>query len=208
MLATEWDKDRMKGEGWWMSEKYDGIRAMWIGNQLFTRTGKQIKIPDEFRISLPPISLDGELWIQYGLQQTSLQLTKSPKNKYWENVVFQVFDTIDTSLPFEERQEQLTQLKSKMEMNNKVRIIPMIKCKNEEHLQHYFDTIIKKGGEGIILREPNSMYTPGRSYSMRKYKEFQDTEVLIIKDMFPHGFICKQYVIDLICYFLLIILFL
>lgn len=195
MLATDWDKEKMNGEGWWMSEKFDGIRAMWTGGHLYTRTGKEIKIPDNFRQQLPPITLDGELWTQYGLQQTSLQLTKSKQSKYWNQVVFQVFDTADSSLSFEERQQQLQQLSTKFNMKDKIRIVPMIKCLDNNHLQQYFKSIIQKGGEGIVLRQPNSMYTPGRSLSMRKYKEYQDTEVLIIKNMFPHGFICKQYVI-------------
>ena len=45
-----------------MSEKFDGIRAYWNGGKMYTRQGKEILVPDNFRMRLPPIALDGELW--------------------------------------------------------------------------------------------------------------------------------------------------
>jgi DNA ligase-1 len=62
----------------------------------------------------------------------------------------------------------------------------------KEHLKEYFDVIVAKGGEGIVLREPNSVYKVGRSKSMRKYKEFFDTEVKVIENVYPHGLHCLQ----------------
>jgi ATP-dependent DNA ligase len=38
------------------------------------------------------------------------------------------------------------------------------------HLKQYFNEILKKGGEGVVLRKPASMYQPGRSESLCKYK--------------------------------------
>ena len=49
-----------------------------------------------------------------------------------------------------------------------------------------------KKGEGVVLREPLSKYSYGRSNSMKKYKQFQDTEVRVIKNMYPHGLECQQ----------------
>ena len=43
-----------------------------------------------------------------------------------------------------------------------------------------------------MLREPKSYYTVGRSPSLRKYKEFLDAEVKIVKNQYPQGFICRQ----------------
>ena len=61
MFATDWD-DKQDPTGWWLSEKYDGLRAFWNGSKMFSRTGREIKLPDFFRIRLPPLPLDGELW--------------------------------------------------------------------------------------------------------------------------------------------------
>jgi ATP-dependent DNA ligase len=63
----------------------------------------------------------------------------------------------------------------------------------EEHLKQFLDSILAKGGEGVILREPQSLYKAGRSSSLCKYKPFFDTEVKVLENNFPHGFTCKQY---------------
>jgi hypothetical protein len=44
-----------------------------------------------------------------------------------------------------------------------------------------------------MLREPQSLYTPGRSTSLRKFKPFFDTEVKVIENNYPHGFQCQQF---------------
>jgi DNA ligase-1 len=62
-----------------------------------------------------------------------------------------------------------------------------------DHLKEYFDGIIAKGGEGVMLREPKSMYKAGRSHSLRKYKQFFDTEVKVVENNYPHGLNCQQY---------------
>ena len=46
-----------------MSEKYDGIRAFWNGGQMYSRLGREIILPHNWRISLPLFALDGELWL-------------------------------------------------------------------------------------------------------------------------------------------------
>jgi DNA ligase-1 len=62
MNATLWDKESMDPTGWYMSEKYDGMRMYWNGSQFFTRQGNLIRVPDFLRNKLPSVALDGELW--------------------------------------------------------------------------------------------------------------------------------------------------
>jgi DNA ligase-1 len=73
-----------------------------------------------------------------------------------------------------------------------VKVVEAVKCQGKEHLKQYFDEIIAKGGEGVMLREPQSLYKAGRSQSLRKFKPFLDTEVKVIENNYPHGFHCKQ----------------
>jgi ATP-dependent DNA ligase len=40
----------------------------------------------------------------------------------------------------------------------------------KEHFKEFFQQIVNKNGEGIMLREPQSFYKPGRQPCMRKYK--------------------------------------
>jgi DNA ligase-1 len=61
-------------------------------------------------------------------------------------------------------------LKQKGKLPEFVKLVDLVKCKGKSHLKEYFNKIIEKGGEGVILREPQSVYKPGRSTSLRKYK--------------------------------------
>ena len=46
-----------------MSEKLDGVRAYFDGQHFYSRQGNRFYAPDWFTQGLPPIPLDGELWI-------------------------------------------------------------------------------------------------------------------------------------------------
>ena len=73
-----------------------------------------------------------------------------------------------------------------------VKIVDAVICKDNAHLKEYFDAVIAKGGEGIVLRDPQGLYKPGRSPTARKYKQYIDTEVLVLENNYPHGFNCQQ----------------
>lgn len=114
--------------GWWASEKWDGIRALWDGEKMISRgsgVGKPkvyTYIPEWFRRTLPPgIPLDGEIWIGRGMfQKTSRLSTLKPGKSYSQDdidglwlgkesppVVFKVFDVPDDPRPFEKRMKYL-----------------------------------------------------------------------------------------------------
>src|SRR3954469_1471170 len=66
LLANVWNPS-MDPTGWWMSEKYDGLRGFWDGEKLWSRKGNAIVAPDLFLAELPKgVALDGELWIGRG----------------------------------------------------------------------------------------------------------------------------------------------
>ena len=114
--------------GWWASEKWDGIRALWDGEKIISRgsgVGKPkvyTYIPEWFRLTLPPgIALDGEIWIGRGLfQKTSRLSTIKPGKSYTEEqinniwagkedppVIFKVFDIPNENSSFEQRMKLL-----------------------------------------------------------------------------------------------------
>ena len=72
------------------------------------------------------------------------------------------------------------------------KVVSFVKCENKEHLNSFNSSIIAKGGEGVMLREPGSLYKQGRSTSLRKFKPFFDTEVKVVKNQYPYGFQCEQ----------------
>jgi DNA ligase-1 len=100
-----------------------------------------------------------------------------------------------------ERIEFLKEMKERGELPSFVRVVDTEKCKGREHLKEYFDKIIAKGGEGVMLREPQSLYKAGRSNSLRKFKPFFDTEVKVVENSYPNGFQCVQFVLCVIIVF-------
>ena len=62
MTATEWESSTMDPTGWFMSEKYDGMRLFWSGKNFYTRQGTKLIVPTSITNALPSIPLDGELW--------------------------------------------------------------------------------------------------------------------------------------------------
>ena len=49
-----------------ISEKFDGVRAIWDGSAFHTRQGNVIHAPEWFTKNLPKTPLDGELWLGRG----------------------------------------------------------------------------------------------------------------------------------------------
>jgi DNA ligase-1 len=61
MTAMDWD-DTTDPTGWFMTEKFDGMRLFWNGSEFFTRQGKKVHVPQYITSQLPKTELDGELW--------------------------------------------------------------------------------------------------------------------------------------------------
>ena len=79
---------------YWVSEKYDGVRGYWDGQQLWTRGGERIVAPAWFTADLPTQPLDGELWAGRGRFKETVSTVRSqtPDDKAWREIRFMVFD--------------------------------------------------------------------------------------------------------------------
>jgi DNA ligase-1 len=99
MTATLWEDGDPKD--WWMTEKFDGMRLYWNGTEFVTRHGKKLKVPEFISGNMPKMSLDGELWTQYGLYQEAVSLAKAGDEEKWKKAVFWVFDAPEIDKQFE-----------------------------------------------------------------------------------------------------------
>ena len=53
----------MNPTGWYVTEKYDGMRLLWDGSKFYTRSGEILDVPESITKELPNnVSLDGEIW--------------------------------------------------------------------------------------------------------------------------------------------------
>jgi DNA ligase-1 len=180
LLAENWDT-ATDITGWWMSEKLDGVRAWWNGKRFLSRQGNEFVAPDWFVEGFPAVPLDGELWMgRKVFQQTVSVVRRKTADKSWEAIQYRVFDAPAEQQPFEERmaflQDQVVALG-----NDYLRFHEQSRCEGIEHLQTELARVDSLGGEGLMLREPASVYESGRSTTLLKVKNFHDAEAVVIE---------------------------
>ena len=179
LLANVWNPSS-NPTGWWMSEKYDGLRGYWDGRKLWSRKGNLIHAPDYFLAELPrDVALDGELWIGYGKFEETVSIVRSetPDDR-WKSVRFMVFDAPHTKGTFEERMQFLQA--TLPEGNRFVRVVAQQRCQGVAQLLAERDRVVRLGGEGLMLRQPASAYEAGRSSTLLKVKPYDDAEATVI----------------------------
>ena len=179
LLANVWNPS-IDPTGWWMSEKYDGLRGYWDGRNLWTRQGHLIHAPNYFLAELPhDIALDGELWIGHGKFEETVSIVRSetPDDR-WQRIHFMIFDAPHLKGPFEERMQFLHATLS--EGKRFVRVVAQERCQGVTQLLAERDRIVKMGGEGLMLRQPESAYEAGRSPTLLKVKPYDDAEATVI----------------------------
>lgn len=166
--------------GWLMSEKLDGIRAWWDGSQLWTRKGNPIATPPWFTDNLPPFQLDGELWIAHGrFEEVQSIVLDSEPGELWQRVSYNIFEVPRAPGGLLERLGRLRDWLDTHPMSH-VRIIAQEFCINEKHLARRLAEIENGGGEGLVLRNPDTPYETGRTPNALKVKRFDDMEARVI----------------------------
>lgn len=162
--------------GWWMSEKLDGVRAIWTGSELLSRNDKPFAVPTWWVEGLPKdVVLDGELWEGRGLfQQTVGKVRRKDAGPQWQGILFKVFD-IQGDLPYRGRYANLMAL----ELPQHVQVLHQIECRGIDHLDAFEQTLLDLGGEGVMLRDPAVGYIEKRTKHLLKVKRFQDSEATV-----------------------------
>lgn len=175
--------------GWYVSEKYDGYRAIWNGKEFFSRNGNIFVTPQWFKDWLPnDEALDGELFMgRESFEKHGLLKKKIAIDSVWKkaNVNFQIFDSPTIKGDFETRQAKIkkiihTSCKKKGVGKCPLKYTKQTKINSEKQLYSTFDTLTKKGAEGVMIRSPHSPYETKRSSHLLKVKQLFDDECKII----------------------------
>ena len=166
---------------WVMSEKLDGIRAYWDTKHLLSRRGKIIHAPKWFINALPPFAIDGELWTKRGDFDTisSIVRDKTP-SKQWRKITYNIFEVPNARGGLLKRLQKL-----KLYENDIVRIIPQKYIQSKKEMLKFLDEIERKGGEGVVVRDPKAPYIAKRTSKALKVKSFSDTECRVVG--YTHG---------------------
>ena len=168
-------------QGYWVSEKLDGVRAYWDGQQLLSRGGNVIAAPDWFLRDFPDQPLDGELWMGRGrFAQVSAAIRRlQPKAEEWRQIRFMLFDLPASGVPFSERIIRMRQL-TRDTGSYHLAMVQQRPATDHEALLADLDRVLAAGGEGLMLHHGDSVYQAGRTAALLKVKTFQDAEATVV----------------------------
>jgi DNA ligase-1 len=192
-LADDWQPRVDVLRGYVSMEKFDGIRALWVGSAFRSRSGITITPPPSIARWLPAaVRLDGELWMGRGQFEAvgSAVLRKGgggataaspPSDEAWAGVTYVVFDAPSVGGGFLHRIGQAREL-LRWAPAEKVRVVEtrVVADDDEEGVRRELFRVEALGGEGIMLRRAESLFRCGRSCDLLKVKSWQDAEALVL----------------------------
>jgi DNA ligase-1 len=181
LMLAEVYKPGMSLADYWVSEKYDGVRAYWDGRQLYTRGGERIVAPAWFTATLPKQPLDGELWAGRGrfAHAVSTVRSRTPNDIAWHEMKFMVFDLPAQGGDFTARLGVLRRLLPITDAPWVV-AVPQERATTAEALQALLDKTVKMGGEGLMLHRGASLYRAERNNDLLKVKTHDDAEARVV----------------------------
>jgi DNA ligase-1 len=185
-LATVYDHQNI--HAYLVSEKYDGIRAIWNNGELRTRNGNIINAPDWFTQDLPDIWLDGELWFKRNAFEYVASTVSKHKaiNSEWRKITYMVFDAPTSGVPFHLRAMSYKALLQNLDINH-VRPVEQFSIGSNDELDDLLKSYMEMGAEGLMLHKADAIFTPGRSNNLLKLKKYLDAEAVVIKHLQGKG---------------------
>jgi DNA ligase-1 len=166
---------------YWISEKFDGVRAQWDGHTLRFRSGGIVPAPAWFTANFPAVPLDGELWIGRG-QFDALSGTVrriDPVDAEWRQVRYLIFELPGAAGDFSERVRQM-QAMVELAAVPWLQVIVQTRVADRNELMQRLDAVVRAGGEGLMLHRADAPYLTGRSDALLKLKPWQDTEAVVV----------------------------
>ncbi len=174
--------------GWLVSEKLDGVRALWDGRQLRFRSGGLVMAPAWCSDALPPVVLDGELWAGRGGFEQAVGTVRraTPDDAAWRSLRYQLFDLPGDPRPFAERAAALAALVSSLRRPF-VQAVAQRSLPDAAALARELAAVEAAGGEGLMLHRAHARWVPGRSADLLKLKPWADAEGVVIAHLPGRG---------------------
>ena len=188
-LANVYDQANVSDiSNYLVSEKYDGVRAIWTGKALLTRQGNPISAPEWFTAPLPAVWLDGELWTQRQDFDalSGIVRTQTPDDKLWREVSYMVFDMPDADLPFEQRYNNYSRLVEQINADH-IQAVNQQRFDSNHALSEHLQALVEKGAEGLMLHLATATHRASRSDALLKLKPYFDDEAKVIAHLPGQG---------------------
>ena len=173
--------DAFDPAGYLVSEKLDGVRALWQGGVLRFRSGREVPAPAWFTARLPREPLDGELWLGRGRfdELSGLVRKVSPDAAAWRALRYQVFELPDAPGPFAERARRIGEVVRASAWPPLVAVAQQAVA-DRAALHVRLAATLAQGGEGLMLHRADARYQTGRSDAMFKLKPSLDAEATVV----------------------------
>lgn len=174
--------------GYLVSEKLDGVRALWDGKVLRFRSGRVIAAPAWFTTKLPKEPLDGELWIGRGkFDALSGTVRKAkPVDADWQKVNYSVFELPSGYGSFKDRALAIESIVNATAWSQ-LQAVEQMTIANRATLQAKLDDVVQGGGEGLMMHLASAPLVNGRSDVLLKLKPLNDAEATVIGYMAGKG---------------------
>lgn len=166
---------------YWVSEKFDGVRAQWDGRALHFRGGGRVPAPAWFTANFPNVPLDGELWIARGrFDALSGTVRKTePVDAEWRRVHYLVFELPEAGGDFSARVAQMRTLVAQAAVPWLL-AVEQTRVVDRATLMKQLDAVVRAGGEGLMLHRADAPYVTGRSDVLLKLKPWLDAEAVVV----------------------------
>ena len=167
-----------------VSEKLDGVRALWDGTTLRFRSGRTVTAPAWFLAALPKTPLDGELWMgRRSFDALSATVRRNePVDAEWRRINYRVFELPAGEGRFEQRADKLKTLASDI-------VVPVEQQRfhSNAELRARLKQVVDAGGEGLMLHRADAPWLTGRNDALLKLKPLQDAEARVVAYVGGHG---------------------
>jgi DNA ligase-1 len=166
---------------YWVSEKFDGVRAQWDGRALRFRGGGRVPAPAWFTANFPAVPLDGELWIARDRFDTLSGIVRKidPVDAEWRQVRYLIFELPGAAGDFSARIRQMQTI-VELAAVPWLQTVEQTRVADRATLMRQLDAVMHAGGEGLMLHRADAPYLTGRSDALLKLKPWQDAEAVVV----------------------------
>lgn len=181
LLLAETTAGQLDPAPYWVSEKLDGVRAIWDGHQLRFRSGHIVPAPSWFTAALPPQALDGELWIGRSRfeQVAGIVRTRQPDDADWRQVRYMIFELPGAPGSFTDRLDRMRTIIARVHVPW-LRMVAQFRVGDRAALLLRLNHVVQAGGEGLMLHLADAPYVTGRQDVLLKLKPWQDAEATVV----------------------------
>lgn len=166
-------------EGYLVSEKFDGVRAVWDGRSLRFRSGLAVAAPGWFTDRLPRERLDGELWLARGRFEPLCAAVRRrvPRDDEWRAISYRVFDLPGAPGSFAARAQRIRIIAAQAASG--LVAVEQTALADRIALRRRLDEVVRAGGEGLMLHRADAPYRASRSGALLKLKPVNDADAVV-----------------------------